>query len=542
MSDSNPTSHSTENNQEQSALPKPVALIILDGWGAAPASRSNAVTLAKTPGFNSLIATYPTTALQASGEAVGLSWGEIGNSEVGHLNLGSGKLIYQNMPRINKSIRDESFFDNEKFLAAIAHAKKTGGKLHLLGLLSSGGVHSHIEHLFALLELCRREAFSEVFIHAILDGRDMPFNSGLDFIEKTLAKTKELGVGHIATISGRFYAMDRDNHWERIAEAYNAMALGEAKAHFDDPIEAVKTSYDQKVYDEEFVPVVIDNFSQPLAQIENGDAVIFFNFRSDRGRELTKAFVLPGFDKFPASYMNDLYFVTMTEYEKDLPVEVAFAPETVAEPLAKVIADAGLKQLHIAETEKYAHVTFFFNGGTEKEFPGEDRILVPSPRVASYKDKPEMSAKEITKKLVEAIMTDKYDFIVANFANADMVGHTGDLKATIKAVETIDACLKKIVEVVLAKGGIILVTADHGNAEELVNLQSGEIDKEHSTYPVPFIMVGKEWQGKNAGFPEVPGGDLSLVQPSGLLSDVAPTVLKLLKLKQPEEMTGRSLI
>lgn len=522
---------------------KPVVLLILDGWGAAPPSRSNAITMAKTPAMSSLVKTYPAMTLQASGEAVGLSWGEIGNSEVGHLNLGSGKLVYQNLPRINKSISDGSFFENEKFLEAIDRAKKNKGDLHLMGLISTGGVHSHLDHLFALLELCQREKFKNVYIHGFLDGRDMPYNSGIDFVEKIKAKCEELGVGEIATLSGRFYAMDRDNHWERVVTAYNAIAKGESKEKYNDPIEAVRASYDIKIYDEEFLPAVItDESGRPVSQVKDKDSVVFFNFRSDRGRELTKVFVLPGFDKFEREYFKNLFFVTMTEYEKDLPVEIAFPPETIDEPLARVISEAGKKQLHIAETEKYAHVTFFFNGGIEKEFAGEERVLVPSPRVASYADKPEMSAKEVAKKVAEAVLADKYDFIVVNFANGDMVGHTGNLKATIKAVETVDACVGKITEAVLAKDGVTLVTADHGNAEELVNMQSGDIDKEHSTYPVPLVIVSREWEGKNAGFQEVPNGDLSLVQPAGLLSDVAPTIIKIMGLKQPKSMSGKALI
>lgn len=522
--------------------PKPVVLMILDGWGAAPPSRSNAIALAKTPTVNNLIRTYPSMTLQASGEAVGLSWGEIGNSEVGHLNLGSGKLLYQNLPRINKSIANGSFFENEKFLEAIAHAKKTKGSIHLMGLISSGGVHSHIEHLFALMELCAKEKCKNVFIHGFLDGRDMPYNSGIDFVEKIQNKIQELGVGKIASLSGRFYAMDRDNHWERVELAFKAMASGESDEKFEDPAAAVKASYEKKVYDEEFKPVAIVEGGRPVATIKSGDSMIFFNFRSDRAREITKAFVLPGFEKIKREYLKDLYFVAMTEYEKDLPIEVAFAPETIEFPLARAISESGLKQLHIAETEKYAHVTFFFNGGQEDPFTGEERILVPSPRVASYAEKPEMSAKEVTKKIIESIMADKFDFIVVNFANGDMVGHTGDLKATIKAVETVDSCVRKIVEVILGKGGMAFITADHGNAEELVNLQSGDIDKEHSTYPVPFIIVSKDLEGKNAGLQEVPNGDLSLVQPSGLLSDVAPTILKFLQIEQPQDMTGKSLL
>lgn len=522
--------------------PKPVVLIILDGWGIAPSSRSNAVTLAKTPAINELIKSYPAMTLQASGEAVGLSWGEIGNSEVGHLNLGSGKLIYQSLPRINREIATGNFFKNEKFLAAVKHAKKNKSALHLMGLLSSGGVHASIDHLFALLELCAKEKMDKVFIHVFLDGRDMPYNSGLGMVQKLEQQIKTNGIGRIASVAGRFYAMDRDNHWERLVLAYNAIVAGTGENQAADPEAAIQASYDKKVYDEEFIPTVITKNNKPITTIKNGDAVIFFNFRADRARQLTKAFVLPGFEKFKRDYLTDLYFVTMTEYESDLPVEVAFPPEKVEYPLARVLADAGLKQLHLAETEKYAHVTFFFNGGIEDQYGGEERILVPSPRVKSYADKPEMSAKEVVKKTVEAIVSDKYDFIVINFANGDMVGHTGDLKATIKACEVIDSCVKQITEAVLAKNGVALITADHGNVEELINLQSGLIDKEHSTYPVPFIIVGKEWEGKNAGLPDSPGADLSLLQPSGILSDVAPTILKIMNLEKPAEMTGQSLI
>ncbi len=527
-----------ENNKQ---FIKPIVLIILDGWGAAPASKSNAISLAKTPCFNNLVKSYPATTLQASGEAVGLSWGEFGNSEVGHLNLGSGRLLYQNLPRIKKSISDGSFFENEKFLSAIEHCKKNKSQLHLLGLLSSGGVHSHIDHLFALLELCEREKFKNVVIHGFLDGRDMPYNSGIDFVKKTKEKCESLGVGRIATLSGRFYAMDRDNHWERIEATYRAMVDGQAPTDFDDPEDAVSASYEQKVYDEEFVPTTISENGKK-STIKDRDAVIFFNFRADRAREITKTLILPGFEKFKRNYFKNLFFVSMTEYEKDLPVEVAFPPETIEEPLAKIISEAGLKQLHIAETEKYAHVTFFFNGGKEQEYPGEDRILVPSPRVASYAEKPEMSAKEVTKKIIEALMSDKYHFVVVNFANGDMVAHTGDLKATIKAIEVLDGCLKKIIEVILAKEGLALITADHGNAEELVNLQSSDIDKEHSTYPVPLLFVNKKLEGKNGGLPEVVGGDLSLTQPAGVLSDVAPTILRAMNLSQPSAMTGKPLI
>ena len=531
------------NDNNNSERPKPVVLIILDGWGIAPPSASNAVSQAKTPTINRLIKSYPAMTLHASGEEVGLSWGEIGNSEVGHMNLGAGKLIYQNLSRINRSISDGSFFTNEKFLGALEHARSNKSSLHLMGLVSSGNVHSSIDHLYALLELCSKNKFKNVFIHAFLDGRDMPYNSGIDFIQKLEQKEAELKIGKIATISGRFYAMDRDNHWDRIKMAYDAMISGEAQEKFTDAAEAVKSSYNKKIYDEEFLPVVIvDEQKKPISTIKNGDSVIFFNFRADRAREITKALVLPGFEKFPSRYLENLHFVAMTEYENDLPVEVAFPPEIITEPLAKVLSDAGVKQLHIAETEKYAHVTFFFNGGRETPYENEDRILIPSPRVTSYDKQPAMSALLITKKIIEAIMNNSYDFIVVNFANSDMVAHTGNLKATIKACEVLDGCLKRLIEIILAKNGLAIITADHGNAEEMINSQSGEIDKEHSTYPVPFIIVGKQWEGKTGGIKEIPNSDLSLVQPSGILADVAPTILKIMSLPAPEEMTGKSLI
>jgi len=522
--------------------PKPVVLIVLDGWGVAPSGPGNAISLAKTPAMNSLVKSYPVAVLQSSGEAVGLSWGEIGNSEVGHLALGSGKLVYQSLPRINRAISEGSFAANDKFQAAIEHAKTNHSALHLMGITSSGNVHGSIDHIYALLELAAREKLDKVYIHCFLDGRDMPYNSGVDFIQKIQNKIIEYKIGAIATISGRFYAMDRDNHWERIVLAYNAMVNGTAEHYAEDPLEVVSQSYVDKIYDEEFVPTVITRGGQPIGKIQANDAMVFCNFRADRARQLTKAFVLPGFDKFPRTYLDDLYFVSMTEYEKDLPLEVAFPPELVFDPLAKIISEAGLKQLHIAETEKYAHVTFFFNGGQEEQYIGEERILVPSARVASYAKKPEMSAREITKKVEEAIMSDSYDFIVMNIANPDMVAHTGDLKASIKACEVTDECIKRVTELVLAKGGVAFVTADHGNAEELINMQSGKMDKEHSTYPVPLIVVGKEWEGKTLGGVDAPDSDLSLVQPSGILSDVAPTILKVMNLPQPASMTGRSLL
>jgi 2,3-bisphosphoglycerate-independent phosphoglycerate mutase len=521
---------------------KPTTLIILDGWGVAPSSKGNAITLAKTPNFDQYLQKYPHFTLQAAGEAVGLSWGEIGNSEVGHLNLGAGKIIYQNLPRITQAIWNKTFFSNPAFIKAIEHVKKNNSNLHLLGLVSNGGVHSFNEHLYALLELARNKKLAlslskgnKVFIHAILDGRDAPYNSGYNFItqlEEVIASAK---IGQIATLFGRFYAMDRDLHWERTEKAYQAMVLGEGQKTSLKPSAFIQEFYKKKIYDEEMPPTVFTN----EGKIKDDDAVIFFNFRADRTRQITKAFVLPGFEKFlRPRLLQNLFFVSFTEYEKDLPVEIAFPSEKIDFPLARILSEKKLNQLHIAETEKYAHLTYFFNGRKEESFEGEDDVLIPSPRVASYALIPEMSASKIAKKVIQEIANDKYDFILINFANPDMVGHTGNLEASKKAVEVVDKCLGKIVEAILFKGGTALITADHGNAEELINLQTGEIDKEHSTNPVPFIVVGKEWAWEERR--EVL--DLSLVTPAGVLADVAPTVLRIIGIEQPGEITGRSLI
>ncbi len=519
---------------------QPVVLVILDGWGVAPPSVGNAIALAKKPNFDSFLANYPAFTLQASGESVGLPWGEMGNSEVGHLSMGSGKILYQSLPRITKSITDGSFARNQAFLSAFSHVKKNNSSLHIMGLVSDGGIHAYNEHLYALLEVARDNKIENIFIHAFLDGRDTPRDSGIKYIQQLQKVINVVGVGKIATMAGRFWAMDRDNHWERIEAAYNAIVLGESKYYTEDPVLFIKESYQRGVFDEEFYPTVITSNNKPIATVDDGDAVIFFNFRADRARQLTKAFVLPDFDGFNRKkVVADLYFVTMTEYEKGLPVEVAFPPEKVTNPLAKVLSDHGIKQLHIAETEKYAHVTYFFNGGIEKPFPGEDHLMIPSPRVVSYAEKPEMSAPEITKEVVKAITTGKYGFIVVNFANADMVGHTGDLNATIKAIETLDKCLGDIAQAVLAKKGVMLITADHGNAEELIKLRTGDIDKEHSSSPVPFVIIGEKWLGQGRAGDDL---DLSSTTPVGVLADVAPTVLSLFGIKPPDEMTGKSLV
>ncbi|MFH0852942.1 MAG: 2,3-bisphosphoglycerate-independent phosphoglycerate mutase [bacterium] len=520
---------------------RPVVLVIFDGWGICPPSRGNAIDLAKTPVYDSLVQDYPVLSLQASGEAVGSSWGELGNSEVGHLNIGAGKIVYQDSPRITKTISDGTFNNNEALKKAASQARKNNSQLHIMGLMSSGGVHSFNEHAYALLEFAKEEKLKKVFIHAFLDGRDTPHNSAERFITKLQDKINKIGVGKIASLSGRYWAMDRDNHWERIAKAYRAIVEGKAETTSHDPIKAIQDSYIKKVFDEEIEPTVITNEDgSPVATVADNDAVIFFNFRPDRSRELTKAFVLPGFEKFERKYLKDLFFVTLTQYEKDLPVDIAFPPEKNDFPLARVISDAGMKQLHIAETEKYAHVTFFLNGGREQAYPGEERVLIPSPSVANYDLKPSMSAREITDRVVQEMKTAKYDFIVINYANADMVGHTGNFKATVEAVEVIDECLGKIYEIIKEIGGVLLITADHGNAEDVVNLQTGFIQKEHTTNPVPFILIGEDF--KQTSQKSGTAKDLSLQTPSGILADIAPTVLHLLGLTPAASMSGKNLI
>lgn len=520
--------------------PRPVALVILDGWGIAPPSRGNAITQAQTPVFHKLISTYPTFTLQAGGEAVGLPWGEMGNSEVGHLTLGAGKILYQELPRITRSIVDQSFFQNPIFLQACSQVKERNSKLHLLGMVSSGGVHSSNEHLYALLELAQTNNIANIFVHAILDGRDTAFNSGQGFIKELEGKLKKIKVGKIATLMGRFYAMDRDNHWERTQAAYECLVEGKGKP-VKSAEEAIVSSYEAKIYDEEFVPTVIMENDKPIAQVGDGDVVIFFNFRADRTRQLTKAFVLSDLDKFQRRKLKSLDFITMTEYEKDLPVQIAFLPEAVEHPLGRVISESGLTQLRLAETEKYAHVTYFFNGGKEKAYTGEDHALIPSPVVPSYDQKPQMSARGITDKFLQEVHAGKYDFYVINYANADMVAHTGNLPATIKAVEILDTCLGEVVAATLEVGGVVFITADHGNAEGLINLQNGSIDKEHSNVPVPFIIVGQSFENKAVSGALVTE-NLSQITSAGVLSDVAPTILKVLGIIKPVEMTGQSLL
>lgn len=520
---------------------QPAVLIVVDGFGVAAPSRGNAIALAKTPVIDRLVNQYPTMTLQASGDAVGLPWGEMGNSEVGHLSIGAGRVIYQDLPRITRSIVDGSFFTNAVFDQAIQAAQEHHGRVHLMGMFSSAGVHSLDEHAYALLDLCVRHGIHDVAVHAFLDGRDSPYNSGLEYLTQLERKLADLGAGEIATVSGRYYAMDRDNHWDRTQQAYEAIANGHGPTATS-ATGALQDSYQQGVYDEQVPPTVITKRGKPVATVGDHDAVIFFNFRSDRARQLTKAFVLPGFDKFSRpTYLRDVSFVAMTEYEKDLPVSIAFPPETVTEPLAKVYSDAGLKQLHAAETEKYAHVTFFFNGGVETAFPGEERALVPSPAVAAYDQKPEMSARGITERVVQGLNTGQYALVVVNFANPDMIGHTGNMPATIKAVEIVDECIGQIVDATLSINGLVMITGDHGNAEAKINAQTGEISKEHSANPVPLIVVANDLPAQLADRYRAPVRDLSTMTPVGVLADIAPTLLNLVGLPVPPSMSGHDL-
>lgn len=522
-------------------IKKLAVLIIIDGWGVAPDGGGNAITRAKTPVFNRLIRTYPTMTLRASGEEVGLSWGEMGNSEVGHLAIGAGRVYYQMFPRINRTMEAGEFAGNEAFVHAFEHVKQHGSRLHLIGMVSQGRVHSMDTHCHALLQAAKKAEVKDVFVQAILDGRDTVYNVGIDFITALQEKMKEIGVGKLASLCGRYDAMDRDNRWDRTQKAYNLMVKGEG-ATTEDPLEAIKASYQREVYDEEFEPTIVVENGQPVGLVQENDAIIFFNFRPDRMRQLCKAFVLPTFDEFPRQAVAGLFPVTMAEYEKGLPVEIAFPPETIEKTLAQVLSERGFAQLHIAETEKYAHVTFFLNGTKEEPFAGEERVIIPSPKVASYDQTPEMSAQQLTDRVMKGMRENRFDFIVMNFANPDMVGHTGNMEATVKGVETVDECVGKIVEETLAREGHIFIVADHGNAEEMKNLRTGEMDKEHATNPVPFLIIGAEYEGQPSIAGEVPEGDLSLMSPVGVLADVAPTILAVMGIEQPSEMTGQALV
>lgn len=505
-------------------MKKPLVLMILDGYGLRDETYGNAIKAAKTPRMEELLSQYPHTQIGASGLNVGLPEGQMGNSEVGHTNIGAGRLVYQDLTRISKAIVDGDFFENPTLLDGMKEAKKKGTALHLLGLLSPGGVHSHNTHLYALLEMAKKQEIENVFVHCFLDGRDVPPESGADDVLELQEKIKEIGVGKIATVTGRYYAMDRDNRWERVQQAYNAMVFGQGTKN-SNPAEAVRASYEEGITDEFVHPIVCLEDST----IQSGDSVIFYNFRPDRAREITRALVDPKFDGFQPVEPLDLTYVTMTEYDATMPrVQVAFPPEILTHTMGELLSQQGMTQLRIAETEKYPHVTFFFNGGMERVYPGEDRALIPSPKVATYDLQPEMSAYLVTEELLRRLDSGKYDVVILNFANCDMVGHTGDFHAAVKAVETVDECMGNIVDRVLALGGALLITADHGNAEKMYE-PDGSPFTAHTTNPVPLIAVGL--------------GEVQLVEKNvGKLSDLAPTMLHILGLDQPEEMTGKNLI
>ena len=507
---------------------KPTVLMILDGYGLNDKVEGNAVKQANTPVMDKLMAEYPYVKGLASGMAVGLPEGQMGNSEVGHLNMGAGRIVYQELTRITKEIQDGDFFKNEALLDAVKNAKENGTALHLFGLLSDGGVHSHITHLFGLLELAKKEGLEKVYVHCFLDGRDTPPQSGKGYVQELTDKLAELGVGKIATVMGRYYAMDRDNRWDRVERAYNAITKG-LGVSAESGVAAVQNSYNNGKNDEFVEPAVVMENGKPVATIQDGDSVIFCNFRPDRAREITRAFCCDDFDGFAREKRLQTTYVCFTDYDETIPnKEVAFHKVAITNTFGEFLAAHGLKQARIAETEKYAHVTFFFNGGVEEPNEGEDRILVKSPKVATYDLKPEMSAPEVCEKLVDAIKSQKYDVIIINFANPDMVGHTGVQKAAIQAIEVVDGCVGKAVDAIKEVNGQLFICADHGNAEQLIDYETGAPFTAHTTNPVPFILVNAD-----------PSYTL---REGGCLADIAPTLIELMGMEQPKEMTGKSLL
>ncbi|MBP1909710.1 2,3-bisphosphoglycerate-independent phosphoglycerate mutase [Methanolobus bombayensis] len=505
----------------------PLLLMILDGWGYTTEEKGNAVMAANTPVLDSLIEKYPSCLLQVSGEGVGLPEGQMGNSEVGHLNIGAGRIIYQDLTRINKDIKEGSFFKNQVLLEAMENVKKNNSALHLMGLFSYGGVHSHMDHMRALVEMAKKEGVEKVYIHTFLDGRDVPPQTALDDMKSHEEFCKSTGIAKTATVSGRYYAMDRDKRWERTKLAYDALTLGEGILA-DDAVSAVSMAYERGENDEFVKPTVVtDEDGKPVATVKDGDSVIFFNFRPDRARQITYAFMNDDLDGFERRVKPKVHYVCMAEYDEKLDAPIAFPPETIINTLGEVLSKNKKKQLRIAETEKYAHVTFFFNGGVEKENEGEERCLVSSPDVATYDLKPDMSAYEVTDQLVERIQSGKYDAIILNFANMDMVGHTGIMDSAIRAIEAVDECVGRIIDSLLKMGGAALITADHGNAEKMIDYETGKPHTAHTSNPVRCLLVNG---------PD--GGELQ----DGKLSDLAPTMLEIMKIDQPAEMTGVSLI
>ncbi len=507
---------------------KPVVLMVLDGYGLSDKTEGNAIAMANTPVMDKLMKECPFVAGKASGLAVGLPDGQMGNSEVGHMNIGAGRIIYQDLTSITKAIEDGDFFENEAMLEAIENCKKNNSDLHLWGLLSDGGVHSHNTHLYAILELCKKQGLSNVYVHPFLDGRDTPPASGKDYVAQLVEKMNEIGVGRVASISGRYYAMDRDNRWDRVEKAYAAMVYGEGE-RATDPVQAIADSYAKDVTDEFVLPTVLTENDKPVATVKANDSVIFFNFRPDRAREITRAFCEDDFSGFERKEGRiPVTYVCFKDYDESIGNKlVAFKKQTIENTLGEYLAKNGKAQLRLAETEKYAHVTFFFNGGVEEPNKDEDRILVKSPAVATYDLQPEMSAPEVSEKLNAAITSDKYDVIIINFANPDMVGHTGVIPAAVKAVECVDQCVGAAVDAVKKADGVLFICADHGNAEQMIDYTTGNPHTAHTTNPVPFILVNY--------------GDVKLRE-DGCLADIAPTLLEIMGLEQPAEMTGKSLI
>lgn len=521
--------------------PRPLVVIILDGWGVSFVRDGNAIAAARTPNMDNYMRYFPTAALRAAGQEVGLPWGEVGNSETGHRNIGAGTIQYQTLPLVDRAISTGEFFKSEALTGAIEHARKNNSSLHLMGLVSPGGVHAHMNHLFALLELCAQKDFHErVYIHMFTDGRDTAPQSAVPYLSELEDQIGANAVGTIASVTGRFYAMDRNRNWERTEATYNMLTGGKRKVGATSARDAVEQAYAQNIYDETIPPTAITRGGEPIGTIKSNDAVIFFNFRPDRARQLTQSFATPRDVGFSTQPLENIYFVTMSEYDPDFPVHVAYREKPLETPLAKVISDAGLTQLHIAETEKYAHITYYLNVGHEDPFSGEERVMIPSSDIESFADDPKMQAVAITDRIIEEIQTGAYDTYFANYANADMVGHTGNFDAAIIACETVDTCLGRLQEAILQAGGEMIITADHGNAEEMRHPESGALEKDHTNNIVPFHYISTRFQRTT------PKADEELVSifstPVGLLTDVAPTILQVLGLPQPPSMTGISLL
>ena len=518
-----------------------IVLLILDGWGISPHQVGNAINQAKKPNFDYYLTHYPHCSIAAAGEEAGLNWGEVGNSEVGHYNIGSGRVVWQNLARINNAIFDNSFFRNSILIQACKDVKKDKKKIHLIGLVSQGGVHSHIDHLIALLSLISHNGSPETCIHFICDGRDSPPKIALTDIKRVEDKTRTSRVGKICSISGRYFSMDRDQRWKRTEIAYNTIACGKGETA-SSAYEAIQKAYQKDLTDEFITPTtIVDKYEQPLGKIENGDYIIFFNFREDRMLQLVKTFDDPNFKEFKIQKLSNLHLISFAKYHQNFNFPVVFPPQSISNTLPKIIAQAGFKQLHIAETEKYAHITYFLNGGDEHAVQNEDRVLVPSPKVATYDLKPEMSVFEITQKTQEALKRKKHQFLVVNFANPDMVGHTGNLEAGIKAIQACDQALKILIDSALENSYCVLITADHGNAEEMYTAETGQISKDHTSNPVPVILISP-YNLKNNSISNTDILQFLNSQPIGVLADIAPTILDLLNIKKPKEMTGYSLI